>query len=375
MTCHRIYLIPGFFGFADLGDMAYWGPAQRTLTQKLSEHGLDVATHVVPSPPTATLRARARVLAQTLSRTAGETDTITLIGHSSGGLDARLLLTPGAVVSDTLDVEALAARVQNVVTVATPHRGTPSAELFTSLYGKRLLRLMSLATVHVLRRGNLPLNVVLRLVGAWRAAASHMPGRREPSLDNQIFDTVLSEFSAERRAAVREFFGDIRTDQGLLSQITPIGMDLFDATAPDRPTVRYGCVITRGRRPSAKGVFRRALSPSNQAMAAVYASCWTLASRMGPEHLDPLPARLHEPLTAAYGALPSPSDNDGMVPTLSQIHGRLIRAVSADHLDLLGHYAEPDADPPRYDWLTSGSGYRRPHFEATWTDVADFIAG
>jgi triacylglycerol lipase len=371
----RVYLIPGFFGFSDLGDLTYWGPAQQALASALRERTVAAEIHVVPTPPTATLRARARVLARKITETAQDDDELVLVGHSSGGLDARLFLTPGVQLADDLNTEAIASRIRSVVTVATPHRGTPSAELFSSLYGKRLLRLLSVATVAILRRGSLPLNLVLRLVQAWRSAASRLPGSREPSLDDHLFDALLSEFSPERRTAVKEFFGDIRADQGLLSQITPTAMDLFRATAPDRASIRYGCVVVRGRRPTAKGIFSRALSPSNQAMAAIYASCWALASRTTADHLDPLREDQAQRLREAYGDLPIASDNDGMVPVLSQVHGEVIRAITADHLDVLGHYPDPEATPPRYDWLTSGSGFRRPHFDATWQDVAEFIVG
>ncbi len=375
MALHRIYLVPGFFGFANLGDMAYWGPVQRALTAELARMGVEARIHVVPTPPTASLRVRASALLDAILTTAADDDALHLVGHSSGGLDARLLVTPGAVLRDEESAEQVAARVRTVLTVATPHRGTPSAELFASLYGKRLLRLLSLATVFIVRRGNPPLQVVLRLLDAWRRAVDWMPGRKESTIDDQLFDALLSEFSPERRDAVRAFFGEIGADQGLLSQITPDGMDLFDAMAPDRPGVRYGCIVTRGRRPSAQGVLERGLSPQRQAMAGVYASCWLLASRATERHLGPLTESDADALTRAYGEVPEASDNDGMVPTRSQVRGTLVRAVTADHLDVLGHYPDPETEPPRYDWVTSGSDFRRTHFDATWIDAAHFLMG
>lgn len=375
MARQRIYLIPGFFGFVDLGDMAYWGPAYDALKAYLSDAGWQAALHVVPVPPTASLRVRARVLVQKLRETAEPDDELHLIGHSSGGLDARLLVTPSVNLVEPELTQVLAAQVRSVITVATPHRGTPSAELFSSLYGKRLLRLFSLSTVYVLRRGHLPLRVVLRLAQLLQRSTSVLPGQRELGLDDHLFDALLGEFTRERREAVKAFMGDIRADQGLLSQITPHSMDIFGATAADREGVRYGCVVTRARRPGARGVFRRGLAPLEHAVALLYASCWVLASRMGEEHLDPISDEAAASLIAAYGDLPLPSDNDGMVPTLSQVHGQVVRAIKADHLDVLGHYPDPETFPPRYDWLTSGSGYRRAQFSATWEDVADFLTG
>lgn len=46
-----------------------------------------------------------------------------------------------------------------------------------------------------------------------------------------------------------------------------------------------------------------------------------------------------------------------------------------DHLDVLGHFLDDRLEEPpesrHYDWLTSGSGFRRPHFEV----LMDAIAG
>jgi triacylglycerol lipase len=66
------------------------------------------------------------------------------------------------------------------------------------------------------------------------------------------------------------------------------------------------------------------------------------------------------------------STNDGVVPTLSQLHGRVLHVARADHLDVVGHYtlaAEGTAD-----WLPSGAGFRSDAFESLWNAVAAAIA-
>ena len=78
-------------------------------------------------------------------------------------------------------------------------------------------------------------------------------------------------------------------------------------------------------------------------------------------------------LKAGFDDEPDGSDSDGMVPTLSQVWGRVIAAVGADHLDVCGHFDDPEHVPPHIDWLVSGSRFRRPQFEAVWQDVAEFI--
>jgi triacylglycerol lipase len=54
-----------------------------------------------------------------------------------------------------LDVERLGARVRSVVTIATPHHGTPLASFFTTLRGQQSLQLLSLLTIYMLHFGDL----------------------------------------------------------------------------------------------------------------------------------------------------------------------------------------------------------------------------
>jgi hypothetical protein len=81
----------------------------------------------------------------------------------------------------------------------------------------------------------------------------------------------------------------------------------------------------------------------------------------------------HQLLLGQLGRIPTEEDNDGIVPTLSQFHGSLIRAVTADHHDVIGHFDDARHDPPHVDWLISRSAFRRPQFDQLWRDVARFI--
>ncbi len=56
----HVFLIPGFFGFANLGDFAYWGPVRHKLQGLLDDAGMPAEIHCVKSLPTASLRARTR---------------------------------------------------------------------------------------------------------------------------------------------------------------------------------------------------------------------------------------------------------------------------------------------------------------------------
>jgi hypothetical protein len=68
----------------------------------------------------------------------------------------------------------------------------------------------------------------------------------------------------------------------------------------------------------------------------------------------------------------TPGISDGVVPTLSQLHGRVLHVARADHLDVVGHYTL--AGGKSGDWLPSGAGFTRKAFDATWNAVAAAIA-
>jgi len=365
---HHIYLVPGFFGFTNLGELGYF---QHVLEFLRAHATADV--HVVRTHPTASLPQRAVRVVETVAATMGRDGPVHLIGHSSGGLDARLAVSPGASLPSRQNVERVARRVTTVITVATPHHGTPLASFFASLLGQRLLRLLSLWTVYVLRFGRLPISVVVKL-GALFARLDDHVGLNSVLLD-QLFGQLLADFSPTRRGAVETFFTEVSKDQALLPQLTPEGMDVFNATVRDRPGVRYASVVTRARPPGVRSTLAAGLDPSAQATHALYQALYRLASRSSRGHAPALaPAQVRR-LRNAYGTLPGAGANDGIVPTRSQPWGGVIHAAQADHLDVIGHFHDR-ADPPRHtDWLTTGSGFDAERFAALWADVAGYALG
>ncbi|MCE9673138.1 triacylglycerol lipase [Myxococcus stipitatus] len=369
---HHIYLVPGFFGFINLGELVYFGHALDYLKAELARRGVESEVTIVLSHPTASIRTRTADLLKAVQETAsGDDGPIHLVGHSTGGLDARLFASPGADLGEGQEVEPFARRVRSVVTVSAPHAGTPLASFFLGLFGQRLLKLLSLFTVYVLRYGRLPLRVVFRF-GHLLARADDQLGWKQTLLD-QLYDQLLGDFSSERRDAVTRFLSDVGNDTSLIPQLTPEGIDLFNASTADRQGVRYGSVVTQARPPSLRTRVSAGLDPYAQLTHTIYAFVYGKTQKMP---LTALP--LHTPaqtaaLVQAYGAMPGPTACDGIVPTRSQIHGRVIAAVRADHLDAIGHFDQPAHQPPHVDWLISGSGFRRPQFEALWKSIVDFM--
>jgi len=368
---HRIYLVPGFFGFTNLGELRYFAHVLEFLRARAHALGIRAELHVVRTPPTASLPQRARRVLATVAGTMGRDGPVHLIGHSSGGLDARLAATPGALLPGIGRVEPVARRVRTVVTVATPHHGTPLASFFTSLLGQRLLGLLSLWTVYLLRFGRLPLSVVIKLGAIFARLDDHVG--LNSALVDQLFRQLLAGFSPTRRGAVDAFVAEVSRDQALLVQLTPEGMDVFNAAAHDRPGVRYGSVVARARTPGVRSTLAAGLDPSAQASHAVYQALYRIASATAVRRLPSLSRAQAGALRRAYGTLPGATATDGIVPTRSQPWGDLVHAAQADHLDVIGHFHDR-ANPARHvDWLTTGSGFDVERFEALWGDVTAYV--
>ncbi len=367
---HHVVLIPGFFGFANLGDFTYFGHVRDLLAEVGPALGVEGEVHVVRTEPTASLPRRAALLAEAvaalLERAPG---AVSLVGHSSGGLDARLMVTPGAALPTAVDVERCARAVRAVVTVSTPHHGTPLSRAFLGLVGTQALRLLSLATMHTLRTGRLPLTAVLNLARLLRFGKAPPSGVLE-----QLTQQLLADFSGERRRSIERFLEDVRSDQGLVSQLAPASMEVFNASTDDRPGLAYGCVVTRARPPGLKSFAKAGLDVYAQATHALFIGLYRLAAGTPADRLPRIDAEGAEVLRRAYGRIPAAACNDGIVPTLSQVHGAVLHAAWADHHDVLGHFHGPLHVPPHFDWMASGSGFDRRAFEMLWEDVAAFLA-
>jgi triacylglycerol lipase len=110
-----VVLVHGLFGFDRIGVPGARFDYFRGIANHLETLGC--AAHAVRLPASASVPERARELVAAIE--ALPHDRIDLIAHSLGGLDARFALSH----------LGLARRVRSLVTVGTPHRGTPLADL------------------------------------------------------------------------------------------------------------------------------------------------------------------------------------------------------------------------------------------------------
>src|SRR5690348_12441931 len=248
----HVLLVPGFFGFANLGDFAYFGHVRDFFARYMRRHGIAGEVVVVQTMPTASLRRRATRVLETLAQLVDQDDGVVhLIGHSSGGLDVRLLTAPEVQLPTTLDVDKYASKIKSVVSLSSPHRGSPLATFLASVLGAQILKLISLVTIYTLRTGRVPIAAVFQLV---RLLSLRRLPIASGTLLNNVFRDLLSDFSAERRQALEDFFVTVGDDQALLGEVTPTGMETFNHSCFDRPGVRYGCVVTCSRPPGLRSV-------------------------------------------------------------------------------------------------------------------------
>jgi hypothetical protein len=151
-------------------------------------------------------------------------------------------------------------------------------------------------------------------------------------------------------------------------------MDLFGAAVCDRPGVRQGCVVTQAAAPGLRTTLAAGLDPAAQATHAIYGALHRMTAATPEDRAPPLASAQAHALRRAFGVVPSAAANDGIVPTRSQVWGRVLQAVRADHLDVLGHFRDGASDPPHVDWLMTGSRFDRTGFERLWRAVARFLA-
>ena len=439
--CRRehIVLIPGFAGFDALGQLEYYAGVTPLLRQWQADHDATapVVLHYFENLPTASVATRAlrlrRYLAKRFAR--GELqpgDTVSLVGHSTGGLDIRQLLLDldgearraGAHVAvdgnreDAFRVPPaeLLQLVERVVFLSVPQRGTNLAD-----WVRRLPRKLAIGQLRL-------------LVGAARVSAANdveaLAARSFGyALRSDLFLAVSDAVgemdaravkgdparSADAHAAASElelYLTHVASDFGAIDDLAGEPDPRHGSPAhfteeqrdAERQVWRHWGIETRsyatiGRRPyrfapgevvPAWDLRRPSTGPWSRlvdggwARADVAYLCGYRACAGGPfavpEPAGPLVAKLlgtSEPRTMETW------DNDGIVNTASMLwpDGEETRLVDADHGDIVGHYRlveATDGAPLRryhtYDLLRSDSGFTEAGFKDVWRDVFAFCA-
>ncbi len=130
-TRYPIVLVPGMLGFDEIG----LGSVKRKYFHEIPEHltALGVKVYRISLPSISSVSKRAEALIQDLDSIPEK--KVNLIAHSRGGLDARYAISK-------LDHTK---KIASLVTIAAPHRGTPIADVGSTIFGKIGLRINSFA--------------------------------------------------------------------------------------------------------------------------------------------------------------------------------------------------------------------------------------
>jgi hypothetical protein len=380
---HHVYLSPGMFGFGQLATYDYFAHVKRALDARFHDAGERMETHVVDALPTASVRRRATKLAELIAKTSGGgKESIHLLGHSTGGLDMRLVASPGAELPVPAEAMGWLPRLRSVTTMNTPHYGTPLASFFATSNGQRVLYALSAFTFVGLSLGARPLaaaSLLIAIVGRGDRAM----GIELRIMDRSV-DSILGLVDEARSPEVRAYLDAIKEDQGAMLQLSPESMDLMVAGFSDRPGVWYQSTASMAPTPSPRKWLRTLGHPWRTISLSLFTALHAITSRHGKRYPcaamradadawagDATEAAL---LQACGGAAPDLHANDGVVPIRSQLWGKLVWAGLGDHLDVLGHFLDDRPEEPiasrHHDWLTSGSAFGRPQFAALMDAVA-----
>ena len=202
------------------------------------------------------------------------------------------------------------------------------------------MQLLSLSTIYVLNFGHLPLAALLWMGSLFVRFGGLSRGQRAPrrALRTSSSRTSRRHAAGPYGAAARrgprpgaDAPADARGDGGL---------QCLGPAASRHP-------LRRGRR--AGGTPEPSRDARRRARSGGAGDARSL-QRALPAHRGGAGARLAatrprqaRALRRTYRAIPSPDANDGIVPTLSQAWGHVVHAAVADHLDVLGHFRDADA--------------------------------
>lgn len=352
-----VVFIPGFFGFGAFGHpdrpfVEYFAQVEKAL---LRANVASPPPHFVvhEPPPAGSLEERVGSLHATVAKTvAAGVERVHLVGHSSGGLDARLFANRR--YGGAPPREELLARLGAVITLSAPFHGTPLARKLL-LGADFAMPALWFASILASRRR-------LRLAG--QLGTLFNLGKRlvlqKPTPTDQLI-AALADVDDETAAQIRRFLRDVSRDHPLVSDITPESMAALNrelAGGDARPVHSF---VTVSPRPGfgARDAIAFATAPAQRLL---YDAAYALSSSH-PRGGGRVP---RGPWIGEH-ALPLVEDSsDGIVPAWSQtLDGRADGIVTGDHLDVIGHYEAAGAT-----FLRSGSQFDDARFRALWARVA-----
>ncbi|MBZ5654557.1 MAG: hypothetical protein LAO56_04670 [Acidobacteriia bacterium] len=422
----HVVLTPGFAGFDALGQLEYYCGITPLFQTGLSGNQV---LHYFDNFPTAAVVTRATRLRSYLAKriARGEIasrDEVTLVGHSTGGLDIRWLLwdlhhRKDPIVVDggvTVDPAKILKCVRRVVFLSVPHWGTNIAdwvrdqpvlrkavveELRAAVAGSQLLLLDQIENLIAGGAARLTGAGLLRAVQDALSEADEHNGRPGPARKAEAH-----EAASELGLYLRHMASDFGAIDDLTScprrAVKPVSPAHFSAGDREKELklcrdIEFRSYVTLGRRPF--HFDRGRLAPpwelakpwtypeisKDAALSAGtdigYRTCYR-ACAGGPFEQPVLRGKV----TRRLGGAPQYSlevwDNDGVVNTLSMLWPKGENVlVAGDHMDIVGQFKAIEADRGSgrkyraYDLLKSESGFSEKIFKEVWNEIFAFCLG
>ncbi|MDI1483408.1 hypothetical protein [Polyangium sp. y55x31] len=388
----HIVLVPGFGGFDVLGSLRYY----HGVTEVLRAAGLVV--HYFPNLPLASVDTRARALREWLIELQRrgifeDGDDLHLVGHSTGGLDLRMLLHDlAADPRDDGPRRGLLDAVRTAQFLSTPHCGTNLAFWTNGWLTRFLFAHAILGTSY----------------GTTRALGEQGLGRygqllrrvlrsdEEPDWIDAIVDTMALCYPCDdplKRARARASYFDLlkwlrnaMRDQSVMGDLDPEPGKVV-STSPahweGRSEAKDEQVLFAKHEIRVRSIVTVAPPPSGALPRNVYELCYALTSLDGSNRIaSRASVRIPKLFEPNETMLLRPSDNDGIVNSISMIwpYEEASFAVEGDHGDVMGHFRSPSADERKhereddrtYDLFQSGSCFDEASFRTLWNGIALF---
>jgi pimeloyl-ACP methyl ester carboxylesterase len=356
-----VVLVPGFLGFSVLGRFPYFADrVPATLAALLREKwGRDVSVVPASTVPTGRLRDRIRTLVDFLSRLrvlGGK--RFHLVGHSTGGVDAQLLMTTTPFWGGDWSAESKAARstVKSVVTISAPHYGT-------CLLDSTVAEFVNHPNV----ADALPF---LRATGPLFSLAFK---------DLSQIDTILNLNTKQLPDAWR-FVLSVMRHHELLDELKPQAMEQIRRRVQSEPDPKLICFVTgadvqEGAERESDPFYKELngfghVDDRQPPITDIVENVSRIADA-------PRSLWIRNHATAAFRI--EPGTNDGIVNTARQVlpGATLAGVVVGDHADVIGDYDRTDLatdQPMNTGIFRSGAGFGDDQFVELYRRVAGALS-
>jgi pimeloyl-ACP methyl ester carboxylesterase len=383
-----VFLLPGFFGFERFGTFFYFADRVSAALRGHLEAALGRPVPVIPlaTGPADSLAHRQEEFLSAMRQLAARfegLERLHLLGHSTGGLDAELLLCRSRLNGSPWEgwQRTLREQIASVATLAAPHYGSTIAMTPISRF---------LGSVDVLPYLKHPI-------------ASLPEARRHPWLDVRFFYAAFPAAMPLARAvfehagadaqllgaagSIKHFLKEFLYQSELMADLVPAKMEALRCGNPREIDVPVTCLVTCP-------VANPTPSPDREARPdALYVYLHDLTSSARVDAVSPeVRANLQRlnapgaPVIASPSERPRPThvyderDNDAVVDSARQLlpDAELGAIVYADHADVIGHYDRRDPlHPDRFileGTFRSGAQFGDDEFFELYRRVAQAIA-